>query len=120
MRYRGFIAVLLAAALGVPGLVDGECDFDCYEIDVMGGVQSGQSYCYNFEYTTGRLVWSGVGGGIGGNPTSTTCEDDESQQDVEKYNDCDANCALVQIPQEVTLGGNKVGTIGFGCWYCSG
>lgn len=48
------------------------------------------------------------------------CEDDNNEQLVTKWSACPAACPLDQTPQETVAGGMNIGTIGFGCYYCTG
>jgi hypothetical protein len=124
MRTKLLIVLCGVVVIGIASLLRGQggigqgnpCAFDCYEIRWMGGVQFGQPYCYKFEVLTGRLVWS-PGVPVGGTPVeSQQC----SSQTVVKYTNCPMLCNSNELPQEVNQGTQTDGTIGFGCWDCSG
>lgn len=120
MRSKLVRLLLFAVVLACPPIVDGECVYDCYELNVMAGVQNGEPYCYSFAESTGRIVWSSQPIRLGGTPISTDCVDGGTSQEVVKWSSCPASCPINRIPQETTVGGVVIGVIGFGCYYCSG
>ena len=119
MKGQVFVAMVAAILLFPTGPAI-TCDYDCYEIEYMGGVQNGTPYCYRFPDDTGRLVYSMFGGAIGGNPTSMECPGGGYTQTVEKWVNCPPQCSYAQLPQEVVPGDMTEFTLGFGCYYCSG
>jgi len=120
MQVKSQVLLLLLATFLVPTTGGGACDFDCFEIGIMGGVSNGTPYCYKFADLTGRLVWSNWGP-VGGTPYQVDCPvGDPNYQDAERRSDCDAECPLNEIPQELTDDGIYVGELAFGCYWCSG
>jgi len=111
----GLWEAVLAQPGGGGGVVP-PCSYGCRDILWMGGYQNGIKYCWSFEFPTGRIVWS-HSAPIGGNPV----QDTGCRQVVWKYNACPGGCDdPAQTPQTVTLGGFQVGSLGFGCYSCSG
>ena len=120
MKSGLLLAIVSMVVFLVPSVGGGQCEFDCYEILVMAGVNNGDPYCYKFAEDTGRLLWSDTGEGLGGSPVSKDCIDDTTEQVAEKRANCQARCALNEIPQEPATEGTYVGPLTWGCYYCSG
>lgn len=108
--------------------MDDACYFGCFSTWCMSGYNTGAdppAYCYTFDIWTGRLIWSdGVGAGfggavpVGGMPVQTP----NCSQTVRNWYSCWTPCnGWDHIPEEC-FGpfGNQIGTLGWGCWTCSG
>lgn len=122
MRHACLACLTLVLVLGLGPVLNADCVKDCFHIKKMLGFQGDDPYCWEFEFITGRIVWSSDGDAFLGTPVSAECPDMENEQTVDKYtpSSCFLLCPSSGFPQEHHTEGTKIGELGFGCYECNG
>ena len=110
-RFFRLAARALVALLPVGVLA--QCTLDCRMVPNIGGVFTGTPFCYNFSQPTARNLYKNEG--LTG---KVVVQVENCSQTAESWDACPAICPIYQIPQQVNIGGNLLGTLTYGCYEC--